>query len=78
MSHLSIDASGFNVWKSSNSLYWEEKKKEFDAKNAKKTLDNKKIINFSQTEKEKRTKAVNYQYHKSENGYDHRFHRHKT
>lgn len=55
-----------------------EKKKNLMPKMRKKTLDNKKTINFSQTEKEKRTKAVNYQYHKSENGYDHRFHRHKT
>lgn len=36
----------------------------------KKKLDNKKIINFSQTDKKKkkRTKAINYQYHKSESG----------
>lgn len=48
------------------------------SKMQKKTLDNKKTMNFSQTDKEKRIKAINYQYHKSESVYDHRFHRHKT
>ena len=55
-----------------------EKKRQFDVKNAEKTFDNQKTMNFSQTDKEKRIKAINYQYHKSESGYDHRFHRHKT
>ena len=47
-----------------------KKKKNSMSKMQKKKLDNKKIINFSQTDKEKRTKAINYQYHKSESGYD--------
>ena len=36
-----------------------EKKRQFDVKNAEKTPDNKKTMNFSQTDKEKREKTQN-------------------